>query len=171
MIFLHGLTVSSSPRFFLPGEHLHCNSIAVAAKAMMSKNPFQRNISMSAKNGKLKRAIVLASREELQLAATARTNDDLDLAFHHYERAHILSQQYTILHIKSHLGMLRIGLMRRDVREILGQCIRVVAALVFSRIWIPLGNTGGANVSALKPMQIPDDLRQLLEGASSNQDS
>jgi hypothetical protein len=34
---------------------------------------------------------------------------------------------------------------------------------VFSRIWVPIGNTGGARVSALRPMPLPDDLRALLE--------
>jgi hypothetical protein len=86
------------------------------------------------------------------------------LAFHHYERAHILSQKYMWPHIQSHLGMLHIGYRRNDLREIAGQCIRMLAALIFSKLWVPLGNTGGANVSALRPMPIPDDLKQVLLG-------
>ena len=99
----------------------------------------------------------------MQIALDAQNNGDLGLAFHHYERAHILSQRFTWLHIKSHLGMLHIGYLRRDLREMVGQCARIVAALMFSRIWVPIGNTGGANVSAMKPMPIPDDLKILLE--------
>lgn len=119
---------------------------------------------MSAKNDDSKKAGVLSAfRQELQLAANARAINELDLAFQHYERAHILSQKYTFPHIKSHLGMLQIGWLRKDRREIFGQCVRVFAALIFSRIWVPIGNTGGANVSALKPMPIPDDLKHLLE--------
>ena len=106
--------------------------------------------------------ILSAFRHEMQLAMHAKNNGDLRLAFHHYERAHILSQKYTFPHVKSHLGMLYIGYLRKDAREIFGQCIRVLAALVFSKLWVPIGNTGGANVSALKPMPIPDDLKQLL---------
>jgi hypothetical protein len=34
---------------------------------------------------------------------------------------------------------------------------------VFSRIWVPVGNTGRANVRALKAMPVPDDLRSVLE--------
>jgi hypothetical protein len=64
--------------------------------------------------------------------------------------------------------MLQVGWLRKDMREIAGQCVRMVAALLFSKIWVPIGNTGGANVSALKPMPIPEDLRQLLDGLSSN---
>lgn len=99
------------------------------------------------------------------MALNARNNGDLTLAFHHYERAHILSQKYTWPHIKSHVGMLQVGFMKKDAREIVGQSLRIVAALIFSRLWVPIGNTGGANVSALKPMPIPDDLKQLLENS------
>lgn len=112
-------------------------------------------------------AILHAFRNEMQLAADARKQCDLPLAFHHYERAHILSQRFTLPHIKSHLGMLHIGFLRKDLREMWGQCVRVIAALTFSKIWVPTGNTGGANVSAMKPMPIPDDLKPLLEGFPS----
>lgn len=44
-----------------------------------------------------------------------------------------------------------------------GQTTRIVAAALFSRIWVPEGNTGGANVRATLPMPIPDDLRVILE--------
>ncbi len=112
--------------------------------------------------------ILAAFHCEMQFANDARKENELNLAFRHYERAHILSQKYTFPHIKSHIGMLRIGLLRKDMREIFGQCIRMLAALVFSKLWVPIGNTGGANVSALKPMPIPDDLKPLLDGTSSN---
>jgi hypothetical protein len=51
---------------------------------------------------------------------------------------------------------------QRQVRELLGQTTRIAAAALFSRLWVPEGNTGGANVSAIRPMPIPDDLRDLL---------
>ena len=54
------------------------------------------------------------------------------------------------------------GAAGRDWREVLGQLSRIIAAAVFSRIWVPLGNTGRANVSAMKPMPIPADLRRIL---------
>ena len=121
-------------------------------------------------NQSTKIRILDSYRNEMQLAIKARIDGNLNLcapilnlAIHHYERAHILSQKYTIPHLKSHLGMLRIGFLRKDTREIVGQCIRVVAALIFSKIWVPIGNTGGTNVSALRPMPIPEDLQQVLE--------
>ena len=45
----------------------------------------------------------------------------------------------------------------------IGQITRIVAAALFSRIWVPIGNTGGANVSAMRPMPIPADLRDVLD--------
>lgn len=110
-----------------------------------------------------KTRILVSYRQEMQIAIKARTDGDLNLAFHHYERAHVLSQKYTWPHIKSHVGMLQVGWLRKDPREMVGQCIRMVAALIFSKIWVPIGNTGGANVSALRPMPIPEDLQQVLE--------
>jgi len=59
--------------------------------------------------------------------------------------------------------MLSVGWARRDARELAGQLSRLVAAALFSRLWVPAGNTGGANVSALRPMPVPDDLRALLD--------
>jgi Protein of unknown function (DUF3703) len=83
---------------------------------------------MHSKNSPSRRNIILtAFRHEIQLAVRARYSGDLNLAFHHYERAHILSQKYTWPHIKSHLGMLHIGYRRNDLREILGNvfvCLR-----------------------------------------------
>jgi len=84
------------------------------------------------------------------------------LAFHHLERAHILSQRYPFWHARVHIYMLKVGWRQGSVREVLGQSMRTVAALLFSYIWVPAGNTGGANVSAFKPMPIPDDLGEIL---------
>jgi len=107
--------------------------------------------------------ILEAFKHEMRLAGDARKSGHLTLAFHHYERAHILGQKFTLAHISSHIGMLHVGFLRSDLREIFGQCLRILAALVFSKLWVPLGNTGGANVSALKPMPIPEDLKILLD--------
>jgi hypothetical protein len=40
---------------------------------------------------------------------------------------------------------------------------RIAAAAVFSRLWVPVGNTGGANVSAMRPMPVPSDLQAILD--------
>ncbi len=104
-----------------------------------------------------------AFAQEWTRAQQARLAGDLSLAFQHLERAHILSQRLTWLHVRTHLAMWHIGWLRRDARELFGQSTRTVAALLFSRIWVPIGNTGGANVSPLRPMPVPEDLRAILE--------
>jgi len=100
---------------------------------------------------------------EWQLARVARDAGDLERAFGHLERAHILGQRSTRLHVRSHVGMLGIAWQRRDVHEIAGQVMRIVAAALFSRLWVPVGNTGGANVSATRPMPVPPDLQEILD--------
>lgn len=108
-------------------------------------------------------AVREAFEREWLLAGAARRAGDLDGAFHHLERAHILGQRSTRLHVRSHVGMLRVAWQRSDRREISGQLLRIVAAAVFSRLWVPVGNTGGANVSAMRPMQVSPDLQAILD--------
>ena len=55
----------------------------------------------------------------------------------------------------------RAGWQARDWREVAGQLPRL-AALLFSRIWVPLGNTGRARVSAFRPMPLSEELKRLL---------
>ena len=106
---------------------------------------------------------------ELSAAKQARSRGDADAEWAHLERAHIVSQPLAVPHVRTHLVMLAAGLRRHDRHEVLGQVLRVVVAAPGS--WTgryPRGNTGGADVSALRPMPVPDDLRELLEadGAS-----
>ncbi|AXQ28847.1 DUF3703 domain-containing protein [Solimonas sp. K1W22B-7] len=100
---------------------------------------------------------------ELLLGSQLLARHSAAAAFRHFERAHILSQRRTWDHLRSHAWMWRAGWLRRDVGELLGQTLRMVAALVFSRVWVPEGNTGGAGVSAFRPMPVPEDLRAILQ--------
>lgn len=99
---------------------------------------------------------------ELHAAKAATLGGKIELAFHHLERAHILSQRHTFEHVRVHWRMLRLGASLHAWREVIGQSTRILAAAVFSRIWVPIGNTGRANVSATRPMPVPDDLRSAL---------
>ena len=105
-----------------------------------------------------------AYEAELSAANAARVGGSVEAAFHHLERAHILSQRHTLEHVHVHWLMLRLGASVGAWREVIGQSTRIVAAAVFSRVWVPVGNTGRASVSAIKPMAIRDDLRSVLEG-------
>jgi hypothetical protein len=111
-------------------------------------------------------AIRQAWANELSTARQARTTGDATGEWHHLERAHILSQPWAIAHIRTHLAMLGYGIRHRDRREITGQLVRLVVAGPGSMIGrYPLGNTGGADVSALQPMGIPADVEAVLAGA------
>lgn len=100
---------------------------------------------------------------EMSAMREAYAARNFDASFHHLERAHILGQRHFVPHLWTHWWMLKIGTRRKDIREIFGQCLRLAAVFPASLFgWVPVGNTGGANVSALKPMPIPDDLEDLL---------
>jgi hypothetical protein len=104
--------------------------------------------------------------QERQAARTARERTDIDAEWRHLERAHVLSQPMAGPHVRTHVAMLGYALRHRDGREIFGQLLRVVVAgpgTLTGRY--PIGNTGGADVSALKPMPIPDDLVRFLNPA------
>ncbi|WP_226389505.1 DUF3703 domain-containing protein [Penaeicola halotolerans] len=84
-------------------------------------------------------------------------------AWHHLERAHILGQPYPYEHSEAHWLMLRFGIKIKDWKEIRGQLLRLFVGGVKSFVGkVPVGNTGGANVPPLLPMEIPEDLQQIM---------
>src|SRR4051812_41121165 len=108
-------------------------------------------------------ALLDAWTTERTAARFARSQGDLASEWHHLERAHILSQPRAGLHLRTHVTMLGAGIRRHDRHEIVGQLLRLIVAgpgSVTGRY--PIGNTGGANVNALTPMPIPDDLVPFL---------
>ena len=110
------------------------------------------------------RELLGAWSSERAEARSARSRGDAASERSHLERAHILSQPMAIPHVRTHLAMLSAGFRQRDRREVMGQVLRLVVAAPGS--WTgryPVGNTGGADVSAFRVMPIPDDLRALLE--------
>ena len=111
----------------------------------------------------MKPAVRTAYQQALAIARAAEARGELDTAFSALERAHVLGQRFLRPHIVTHWGMLRIGWRRRDARELRGQIGRLAATLPgWLSGWVPKGNTGGANVSPLKPMPLPADLQPLL---------
>ena len=103
---------------------------------------------------------------ELDAARTARSTGDTRAEWMHLERAHILSQPMAGPHLFTHQRMFGASWRRRDGREVAGQLFRLVLAVPGTLSGrYPVGNTGGADVSAFKPMPIADDLAALLEEA------
>lgn len=83
--------------------------------------------------------------------------------FYHLENAHVLGQQDVARHTLSHIWMLRVAWKKRNWKELAGQLFRASAALVITPFWVPLGNTGGANVSATQAMEIRPELREYFK--------
>lgn len=103
-----------------------------------------------------------AYEKEVQQADEALRREDFETAFRHLERAHVLAQRMTGRHTFIHWRLLVAGLRRRDLREVAGQVPRIMASILFSRLWVPRGNSGRARVSAFAPMPVPEDLRHLV---------
>lgn len=100
---------------------------------------------------------------ELRAAAMEQDAGRMDAAFLRLERAHVLGQRSTIEHVRVHWLMLRWSYRQRDVREGLGQMFRLIGAAVATPFGlIPIGNTGGSNVSPFRPMEVPADLASVM---------
>jgi hypothetical protein len=70
-----------------------------------------------------------AYQRELNAARAAELAGNAHIAFHHLERAHILSQRHTLQHVYVHWLMLRLGVSTRampipaDLRKGVGACL------------------------------------------------
>lgn len=104
-----------------------------------------------------------AYNKELELYRYFLESKQFSIAWYHLERSHIIGQSYPIEHTYSHWLMLKFGLMEKNIKEVFGQIIRLIVGGWKSFInHVPLGNTGGANVPPLRPMPIPDDIKDLF---------
>ncbi|MEQ1644841.1 MAG: DUF3703 domain-containing protein [Pyrinomonadaceae bacterium] len=118
---------------------------------------------MKTENSKV---LATAISQELTLAESLVESGDLNLAFHHLERAHVLGQASTYQHTCIHWRMFKLAVRQRSPREIWGQIVRLIGASTKTPFGIyPTGNTGGANVWFFKSMPVPDDLKKILDTA------
>ena len=108
--------------------------------------------------------LIMAWTQERHASTEAIRRHDRSSAWAHLERAHILSQPMAGRHVRTHLAMLRFAARTLRPHEVAGQLFRTAVAAPGT--WsgrYPLGNTGGADVSAFAPMAVPADLQRLLE--------
>jgi hypothetical protein len=83
--------------------------------------------------------------------------------FRHLERAHVLGQNSTLEHVRTHCLMLLWSIRNKSKREFSGQMLRIFGAATKTAFGlVPRGNTGGANVSPFKTMTVPPDLEAVL---------
>lgn len=107
-------------------------------------------------------------QKELVAASSALRNRDYALCWYHLERAHILGQPYPVQHTIVHWRMLCFGFITKNFKEILGQLPRLIFGGVKSFVGkVPIGNSGGSNVSAFQPMTIPEDLNAIIKSITS----
>lgn len=103
--------------------------------------------------------------EEISMARSLLREGLHDQAMRHLERAHVLGQRFVRPHVLVHAWMLRVALARRAPLDALGQLLRIALGALGSAVGVlPVGNTGGSDVSMFQPMPIPPDLARLMEG-------
>ena len=108
-------------------------------------------------------AVNIRPHVEAELSAAAR---DPQNEFVHLERAHVLGQASTREHVRVHWRMMRWAIRHRDAREFAGQLLRIVGAATKTFMGlVPVGNTGGANVSAVRPMPLDPELAAIIARA------
>ncbi|MEO5996722.1 MAG: DUF3703 domain-containing protein [Chitinophagaceae bacterium] len=101
---------------------------------------------------------------ELEQYKNEFAKGNLQCAFRHLERSHVIGQAWFTQHTYVHWLMFRFGIKIKDKSEILGQLPRLLFGGVKSFVGlIPVGNTGGANVPPLQAMEIPADLKMILK--------
>lgn len=102
--------------------------------------------------------------EEFNHAKNLFRKGDYTACFSNLEIIHVLGQKSVYWHTIAHLYMLRVGLKTANMKEIMGQAIRLPLGVLGSLVQIvPTGNTGGSNVGLFKRMPISQELKSLLE--------
>lgn len=102
---------------------------------------------------------------EIALAKEFIGRGDLESGFGHLERAHVIGQAFVLPHVRSHWLMLQIELRRRRLVAAFGQVVRIVLGVLGSAVGVvPVGNTGGSDISMFKRMPIAPELQHLIDG-------
>lgn len=103
---------------------------------------------------------------ELKEYKSEMQKDNLQKAWQHLEKAHVIGQAYPYEHSYVHWKMLLFGIHIKNGKEILGQIPRFAFGGVKSFVGtIPAGNTGGANVPPLRPLPISEEIQVIFEKA------
>jgi len=94
---------------------------------------------------------------------------DFEAGFAHLERAHIIGQAFVLPHARTHCLMLRAEWQRRRFSAVLGQGVRIILGVWGSAAGVvPVGNTGGSDVSMFKRMPIAAELQMIIDGGTSH---
>ena len=105
--------------------------------------------------------------DEIVLAREFMAAGNLERAFTHLERAHVIGQNFVGAHAKAHWLMFRLEFRRRRIAAVFGQAVRLFLGVIGSAVGVvPTGNTGGTNISMFKRMPIPPDLQSIIDRVS-----
>jgi len=111
----------------------------------------------------------LAFNREITLSRELTAAGDLERAFKHLERAHVIGQTIVSAHAKAHWLMFTLELRRRRSGAAFGQAIRLVLGVIGSAIgFVPTGNTGGTDISMFKRLPIAPELQEIIGNSSSD---
>ena len=101
--------------------------------------------------------------KELENYSEHFINRNLQKAWYHLERAHIIGQQYPCQHTYVHFKMLLFGFKIKNTKEVISQIPRLLVGGVKSFVGkIPVGNPGGANVPPLKSFPIEQEIQDIF---------
>jgi len=107
----------------------------------------------------------VAFDNEIALAKEFMARGELETGFAHIERAHVIGQAYVVPHARSHWLMFKVEFRRRRPIAAFGQVVRIVLGALGSAVGVvPVGNTGGSNVSMFKRMPIAPELQNIIDG-------
>lgn len=107
----------------------------------------------------------VAFDNEIALAKELIANGELEASFPHLERAHIIGQPFVVPHVTSHWLMLRVEFRRRRVMAAFGQILRILLGMLGSAVGVvPVGNTGGTDISMFKRMPVEPELQNIIDG-------
>lgn len=109
----------------------------------------------------------LAFEREIADGKALIASGDLDAGFRHLERAHVIGQNFVGPHSKSHWLMFRVELRRRRAGDAFGQLVRLFLGIIGSAVGVvPVGNTGGTDISMFRRLPIPPELQEIIDGSS-----
>jgi hypothetical protein len=114
-------------------------------------------------------SLELSTRHRLvtYLLKQARAATDTQAQWDLLSAAHIAGQTGLILHWRTHIAMLSLAWQERNWAECAGQLLRLALVPIGQTLGrLPLGNTGRADVNALKPMPVSPHLQRLIDNAA-----
>lgn len=117
-------------------------------------------------NTRIPRVLKLYFNTELEQYIINYRKENLYDAWKNLERAHVIGQSYPYQHTYVHWKMLQFGFKIKSRKEIIGQIPRLLVGGVKSFVGkVPLGNTGGADISPLRRLPIEGDIMEMFKQA------